>query len=182
MHDYKLVNPVIAGTFIDTYKAANAEQAAEKFWNQLAGGKYIAGDMPLFYFTIMDGANEKLSHFKLEEKREGSHASYTISAVKGTTPAKLGDAQFLSKYKEVTKKLGSQLGGKHKRHNKHDDSSSSSDSDSDDDDLFKYIRAKQAVRPIVYWWWTPSLYDVNTVFTPTFVAPISPYTQLWLPY
>ena len=49
------------------------------------------------------------------------------------------------------------------------------------DDLFKYIRSKKAVRPISYWWYTPSIYNIDTVFTPSFIAPLSPYVQLWIP-
>ena len=63
---------------------------------------------------------------------------------------------------------------------KDDSSPSSTDSDSDVDDLFKNIRLKQH-RPIVYWWYFPSVYNVDKIFTPTFVTPIAPYVQLWIP-
>jgi hypothetical protein len=75
-----------------------------------------------------------------------------------------------------------QEGGKRKRHRKDDSSSSSDSSDSDIDDLFKSIRIRNISKPIVYWWYTPSVYKVENIFTPTFVPSVAPlYTQLWIP-
>jgi hypothetical protein len=180
MPEFKLINPIIAGTFPDTYTSDTSENAASEFWNQLTGGKYITGELPKFYFTLKNTKNNSLSHFKVEEKRKGSDASFTISSLSGSGigPSNTDEKNFLVKANEIINSLQSQDGGKRKR--KYDDSSSSSSSD-DDDDLLRYIRRRQVVRPLAYWWYAPYLYKTDVLYTPTFVAPISPYVQLYLP-
>ena len=180
MQEFKLVNPLIAGTFVDTYKTESPNKAAEEFWNQFAGGKYISGELKRFYFTLMNTEDNKLSHFKVEEKRKGSNAEFTITPVTGGGISKDSEKKFLSKVQEVAKSIDGQSGGKHRRRRYEDDDSSSSSS-SDDDDLLKYIRRKRAVRPLTYWWYAPTLYNVDYTFVPTFTAPNAPYYQLWLP-
>lgn len=183
MKEYKLVNPFIAGTFVDTYKAKSVTNAAHDFWNQLAGGKYITGSVPVFYFSLMNTENNDLFHFKVKEKRTGSEVNFSIDQLKEGIK---NEDLFIKKYNDVKSTLNinnntsesEMSGGKRKRYD--DSSSSDSDSDEDLDDFFRYIRSKQTIRPIVYWWYTPSLYNIETVFTPTFVAPIAPPIQLYL--
>jgi len=184
MKKFRLVNPVITGTFNTTYEASNSDEAAKMFWKTLTEEKkYITGNVPKFLFTLMDETGN-LFHYMVKEKAEGSYADYTIEKV----DVKLSDEEekkFLEEVEKVQKnnekleeKETEQAGGK--RRKRYDDSSSSSsDSDDDIDELFKYIRLKKANRPISYWWYTPGLYNTDSVFTPTFVAPISPYVQLW---
>ena len=186
---FKLINPVIAGSFPKTYKASNAEDAGKMFWEALAiEGKYISGNVPQFIFT-MKGEDDALHHFVVSEKPDGKNASYSIKKLdiklKPEETEKLIAAS--SNAYDTAIKLASnhQEGGKHKKHHKSDDSSSSSSSDSSDDDvddLFKSIRIKSVTKPIVYWWYTPSVYKVENIFTPTFVPSVAPlYTQLWIP-
>jgi len=90
--------------------------------------------------------------------------------------------EILAKLGEVKETAEQLMTGGAKRNRYKDDVDDDSDSsDQDLDDLFKYVRLKKAVKPIVYWWYTPSLYKIDTIFTPSFVAPISPYVQLWIP-
>ena len=192
MGKFKLVNPVIIGTFNDTYESSFVDDAAKKFWETLTtDNKYITGNIPKFLFTLMDMSNEKLHHYLVKEKPEGSHADYSIVKinVELTSDQKKEFLKEVNKVRSSSEKMMNdkqieQSGGKRKRYNDvndDNDDSSSTDSDSDIDDLFKYIKLKRAIRPIVYWWYTPVIYKIDTIFTPTFVAPISPYVQLWLP-
>jgi len=182
MGKFKLVNPVIIGTFVDTYEAGSSDEAAKKFWDSLTvDNKYISGNVPKFLFTLMDTSDNELYHYMVKEKPEGSHADYSISKVDVSMTPK-DKKEFLAtidKVKEDSSKMMNQSGGKRRRYEEDDDSDDSSDSDIDD--LFKYVRLRNSFKPISYWWYTPALYNIDTVFTPNFVAPISPYVQLWIP-
>lgn len=181
MGEFKLVNPVIMGTFKDTYTAQTSADAAKQFWTNLTiDNKYITGNVPKFLFTLMNTNDEKLHHFMVREKQNGSSAEFEISNVDVT----LSDSQkgkFLAEISKVKKNVNRNIkqNGGRKHHRK--SSSSSSDSDSDIDDLFNYIKLKKAKKPLLYWWYTPTIYDVDTLFTPTFAPSYDPYVQLWMP-
>jgi hypothetical protein len=182
MGKFKLVNPVIIGTFVDTYETSSSDEAAKKFWDSLTSdNKYISGNVPKFLFTLMNTSNNELHHYMVKEKPEGSHADYSISKVDVTMTSKQ-KKEFLNEINKVrtdSSKMLEQSGGKRRRYEDDDDDDDSSDSDVDD--LFRYVRLRNAFKPISYWWYTPALYNIDTVFTPNFVAPISPYVQLWIP-
>lgn len=187
MNEYKLVNPVLLGSFNTVFKGNNPEDAAKEFWTKLTDGNYISGNVPLFLFTLKGVKNNELYHFKLQEEPHGKSADYTIQKV-DINLSKSQTDKFLNGVEEVIESSdkigGSHIGGrshKKKRRHKKDDSSSSSSSSSDEDDLFKYLRLKSITTPISYWWYTPTIYNISKIFTPTFVAPTSPYVQLWIP-
>lgn len=183
MTDFKLVNPVIIGTFENNFKAATVDDAAKSFWEKLTTSKYISGNVPVFYYSLMNQKNDEISHFKVKEMPSGGYAEYSIEKV-NIKLSKTQKDKFLKGVDNISKssvKLGgANLTGGKRRHRHRDDDSSSS-SDSDVDDLFTYLRLKSLPKPITYWWYTPTIYNVETIFTPTFVAPVSPYVQLWIP-
>lgn len=181
----QLINPVIAGSFEKTYEADVVEDAAKMFWDALAiSGKYIVGNVPKFMFTMKEEGSGKLHHFVVTESVEGKNASYSIKKIdlnlSSAESKKLIDASS-NAYNTALKIVNKhQEGGKRK--NKYDDSSTSDSSDSDIDDLFRSIRIKSVSKPIVYWWYTPTIYKVEKIFTPTFVPSVTPlYTELWIP-
>ena len=186
---FKLINPVIAGSFSKTYEASNAEDAGKMFWDALAtDGKYISGNVPKFIFTMKEEGSNMLHHFVVSETPDGKNASYSIKKLDLKLTASESSkliAASSNAYDTALKLVANhQEGGKHKKHRKYeDDSSSSSDSSDDDiDDLFRSVRIKSVAKPIVYWWYTPSIYNVENLFTPTFVPSVTPlYTQLWIP-
>lgn len=181
MGKFQLVNPVIIGTFNDTYETSSADQAAEKFWKTLTSeNKYVTGNLPKFYFSLMDTGNNSLHHYVVKESINGSYANYSIKKADVKMSSKQKD-DFLAEVSRVRSEAKSaavkeQSGGRRR----HDDSSSS-DSDSELDDLFRHVRLRNLKTPISYWWFYPKLYETDVLFTPTFVAPVSPYVQLWVP-
>lgn len=185
MGKYKLVNPVIVGTFPVNYTASVPEEAAKQFWDNLTSdNNYVTGNVPKFLFTLQDEKSNKLHHYLVKETIEGKHADYSIKEI-NTNVSESNLKKFLNKSNKVRQNVegyfsGSKRGGSKSHKKRYEDDDSSSDSD-DEDDLFKYIRLNRSIKPIVYWWFTPSIYNTKTVFTPSFVAPISPYTQLWIP-
>lgn len=184
MQKFKLVNPVITGTFSNTYEAETPEEAAKKFWEALTSdNKNITGNVPQFMFTMQGGASDELYHFKIHEKPSGSTVEYHLERIyPKITDTEMKEFLLAAETAENSAKtMVKQSGGKKRYETNDDDSSDSSSSGDDVDDLFKYIRMRSVTRPIVYWWYAPTLYKINTVFTPNFVAPISPYVQLWVP-
>ena len=188
MTDYKLVNPVIIGTFENKFKATSSDVAARTFWEKLTeSGKYISGNVPLFLFTLMETKNKKLHHFKVQELPTGKYADYSIESV-DIKMTKTQKDKFIAGVNDIEnssdKIVGGSAnlsGGKRRKHKHKDDDSSSSSSSSDDDDLFRYLRLKSTPSPISYWWYAPTIYSFEKIYTPTFVAPLAPYSQLWFP-
>lgn len=189
---FTLINPTIAGSFSKNYNTENADEAAKMFWEALAvNGKYISGNVPKFMFTMIENGSNELHHFTVSETLDNKNASYNIkkidlklsqtesnNLIKASKNAHDTALELVRNYQE---------GGKHKKRyeDDKDDSSSSSDSTDDDDDLddlFKTIRLKSIAKPIVYWWYNPTVYKVENLFTPTFIPSATPcYTQLWMP-
>lgn len=184
---FTLINPVIAGSFSKTYEAENSEEAGKMFWEALAiDNKYISNNVPKFMFTMKENGSNNLHHFSVSETPNGKNASYSIEKV----DLKLSNSEINNLISSSTnafdnaQKLASnyhQEGGKRRRDK--DDSSSSSDSSDDDlDEMFRAIRIKSVTKPIVYWWYNPTVYRVQNLFTPTFVPSVAPlYTQLYIP-
>ncbi len=186
---FELINPVIVGTLSKTYDAENVEEAGKMFWEALTvDGKYISGNVPKFMFTLKESGTDKLHHFVVTETPDGKSASYSIKKV----DVKLTNTETSNLIKASRDAYNNahnlvkehQEGGKHKkRYEDNDDSSSSSDSSDDDlDDYLRSLRIKSVSKPIVYWWYAPTVYKVGNLFTPTFVPSVTPlYTQLWIP-
>ena len=78
INKYRLVNPIIKGTFTDTYEADTTINAAEKMWKGLS--KHIVGHVPNFIFTLRELSTGSDNHFRVRENRETSN--YQISEIK----------------------------------------------------------------------------------------------------
>lgn len=185
---FTLINPVIAGSFSKEYETDSAEDAGKMFWEALTvEGKYITNNVPKFMFTMQEGGSSKLHHFVVSETPNGKNTSYSIKKL--DLKLTQSESEQLIAASENANNTAHKLaqdyqeGGRKKRYESHDDSSDSSSNSSDDiDDLFRSIRIKSVAKPIVYWWYTPTVYKVDTIFTPTFVPSVTPlYTQLWIP-
>lgn len=195
----ELVNPVVLGSFPKEFESKNANEAAHMFWKALVvDGKYVVGNIPEFIFTLKQQGSNNLHHFVVNEKLDGKNTTYTIQE-KDIKLTKKEENAFITAsanaYRNALKLSSHESDTNHTNHTNHrqeggkrkkrydDSSSSSSDSsDSDVDDLFKSIRIKSIAKPIVYWWYSPSVYKVENIFTPTFVPSVAPlYTQLWIP-
>jgi hypothetical protein len=195
MKSFKLINPLIIGQFNTEYKAEKGLEAISQFWNDLS--THLTNNVPNLYVTLKDGQNN-LSHYKIEEKLSGGSkiTDFNISEFKLNLSQKAQE-KFIKKVEGFEKKtnnnIAKQLGGakaKQSRENKetkakrYKDSSSSSSSScdsSDDEDYYNFSKYKRLTQPISMWYYAPTLYNVDSVFVPTFVNPIVPYVKLWLP-
>jgi hypothetical protein len=193
MVNFKVINPVIAGTVATDFNADSPSEAAKQFWdNVTVTNKVVVNNLPKFLFTLKDSSTDKLYHFIVREKvDENKNAEYSIEETEDDMTSEQKE-DFLNEVKRVQNRFGnenkskSQDGGakrkKIKKGGKRDkDSSSSSSSSSDDlDDYFTYVK-RNIYRPISYWWYSPSIYKIKSVFTPVFIPSVTPYVQLWVP-
>jgi hypothetical protein len=184
MPTFELINPCIIGQFKTTYNVENGLEATKSFWNDLT--PLITNNLPELIVTFQEGG--KLHHYKITEKLEGGSktANYTINKYNNKIPSKI-KSEFLNEVSSVKNKIENmvnvQTGGKKKRYNNDNSSSSSSDSTSTEegDDYYDFSRYKRLNQPIVYWWYTPSIYRVTRLYTPTFTVPLMPYIHTWVP-
>lgn len=180
MTNYQLVNPYIEGDFEKVYSGKKPLDAAEHVWGKLSG--YITGNVPRFAFTIERMSDKKLFHFVVKEKVKGNKSSTVDFSLEELNVDLNKDVskRFKTKCSELQKKA--QAGGKKKEKDEDEDDDSSSSSDSDD--LYSSIlhhKYKHMNQPILYWWYTPTLYDsvVESVYMPTFVVPLAPYVEIY---
>jgi hypothetical protein len=203
MKSYKLVNPLIIGEFKTTYNSDNGMQAIEYFWKDLTN--YITNNVPQIIVTLMDESNV-LYHYKISEKFQNSKnmVDYNISEynIDLTEKQKKDFIDNLHKYEEKTKSIVQKGGSvntenkeKNKRYNKYKKSAnkssesesesdkSSDTSDSSDFDLsesyYNFTKYKNYLQPIKIWYYTPTLYNLNNIFIPTFKPKIIPYIELY---
>ena len=186
VNTYVLVNPHIEGEFNNKTKAMNSDEAATKFYKNLS--EHFNNSVPSFYFSIQKGSSGdgKYYHFQVKEKRSNEEVSFDINPynIKGGNNIKSFQtklANFKSKFNQDAGSKSKKHGKSHKKHKDKDDESSSSSSESSDVNLYR--RAKMygtPTAPIHYWWYDPYLYNLDSLFIPTFYSYVTPYIELSL--
>lgn len=185
-HSYQLVNPQIGGTFKDTYDAKSPIEASESMWKNLS--KHIVNHVPKFMFTMRNITNNKLYHFKVNEKK--SDSSYVITQINdGKISGSKKDFDNFLKQVDVfdnKSQKGGNLGKKVKR-KRYDDSSSSSSEDYPD---VKRTSPIGVFHYNAHMYYTPTDVIVETVnstlnptlavsYVPVFKQPLEPFVVLW---
>ncbi len=172
MANYKLINPSIQGDLKNVVAAGAPLDAAKQIWTNLS--KYITNNVPSFAFTIENQDGGSIHHFKVEETKHKNEARFEIKQL----DLKL-KASDLKKFKERVSKSSMAGGKKHKHHKKDDDDDSSSSSSSDGFDTLKlYKNFSRPILPITYWWYDPYVYNLQSVYIPTFITPVLPYIEI----
>lgn len=177
MSNYKLINPYIEGNMNSSFSANSGMDAAEKTWSTLS--KHITNIVPQFAFTLENTSDGSFSHFLVKEKiGDKNSVNYNISELDKIAAS--GVKNFKKKLDNFVSSRNLSGGKKHKRHHRDEDDSSSTDSSSSSD-IFRRMKLHQmlnAPQPITYWWYDPLIYKLDSVFIPTFVAPINPYVEV----
>ena len=181
MGNYKLVNPKIAGTFESVISAKNENEAADEFWRLLTSK--VSGNIPRFLFTFENEAGDLVTYNGTETPTDNKYADYQLNKVdlKLSREQEKNLREEGAKIDKISRKI--QDGGKKKHRRRYEEDDSSSDSDDDTYTNMALLRAinKPQQQPIVYWWYTPTIYpDVTTFYVPTFAAPLSPYVEISL--
>lgn len=172
MSNYKLINPSLEGAIKITVSAKEPIDAAKQIWTNLS--KYFANDVPTFAFTLENQSGGSLHHFKVQESKNKNEATFKIETIESKLKAK-----DLKNFKARSNEAFKMHGGKHKKDKKDEDESSSSSSEAFDSlKLYKNF-SKRTLLPITYWWYNPYVYDLTSVYIPTFITPlVQPYVQI----
>lgn len=177
---FKLVNPRIIGSLNTNIEGSDATDAAHKAWATIS--EHITGNVPQFTFTLEDTTDKKLFSFQVTEAATGKYADYTISPVemKLTQDQEATFRKELSRLDKINRQMKNKQHGGDKNKKRYLDDSSSSDSDDDISvyDKLKLFNAINKPKPIIYWWYTPLVYDIDRFYVPTFVAPLMPYVEI----
>lgn len=177
MSNYKLINPYIEGDIGNSFNGRNPLDAAVNAWNTLS--KYMTNNVPKFAFSLEGSDDGKFYHFIVKESLEGGDVvDYKISEMDlEMKPNEL--KAFKNKIKKISSRK--QSGGKkhHKKDSKDDDSSSSSSTSSSEGlSYLKLYKTLTKPQPIYYWWYDPLVYKFDSVYIPSFVAPLTPYIEV----
>lgn len=171
---YKLVNPYIDGKFNSKFTGKSETEVAEKAWNSMS--KYFASNVPRFAFTMERLSDGKLCHFKVEEdKNDDEDVSYQISQM-NLKHSKKQNEQLRNKLQTVRKQHGG-----------------ADDDDDDDDSPYRIDRMEKLysklryntmsnsflASPMIYWWYNPLVYDLESFYVPVFVPQVHPYMEVW---
>ena len=183
---YNLVNPHIKGQMEISIKAKNSQVAATELYKSLS--EHFNNSVPSFYFTIQKGGsgNGKYYHYKINETRNKNEVKYNI------TELQLDNSNmdtFKTKLENIKTKTDENQEGGNKKKKKHskkkknrkkseDTTDSSSSEESDVDDVYLKVRKYHYTEPIYYWWYDPSIYNISTVFMPSFYPYLSPLTEV----
>jgi len=175
---YNLVNPVIHGTFRDTFDAHDPLDAADKFWNSFS--QHIASHVPRFVFTLREMSGGALSHFQVTESREGRSKTGTYELEQLDLEVSGKDLDTFHANVEQWNQ-SKQSGGADKPHRKRYDSSSSSSSASSSSDA-PHIKLTSPIVPIVSFNYIPRLYTYPSIANPRLVSVQTPfYTPVFRP-
>jgi hypothetical protein len=188
VNSYTLVNPNIQGEFESKLKSKNSINAAKMFYKNLS--EHFNNNIPAFYFTIQKGGSTegKYYHFNVKEVRNSKNEisfnvqPYTISNETSNIESfKNKLSTFKSKFEQAGgKKLTKKSKSKKTRKPKND-----SDSDTDLDSSDDFYRRAQTYKPVVtpplyYWWYDPYVYNLSSVYIPTFYSYVTPYLEIKL--
>jgi len=184
---YCLVNPHIIGTFETTLTADNSVIAAKTFYKNLS--QHFNNNIPKFYFTIQKGTKStgKYYHYVVKEIKKKDEVKFDIKPYVGVNN-NINIEKFESNLKNFKSKFNQQGGKKSKKSKKSHksdksrkiDDSSDSMSDIMSDSSEEFYRQARTYKPTVssplyYWWYDPNLYNLSSVFIPTFYSYQAPY-------
>ena len=176
VNSYVLVNPHIEGNFKSKIKAKNSNEAANLFYKSLS--EHFNNSVPSFHFTVQKGSSGqgKYYHFEAREERNEDQVDFTVKSVQVS-----GEENALKRFNEKLsnfKAKFAQDGGKKDKSKKKDDSS---DDESSSEDFYKRAKSYMpTTQPIYYWWYDPFVYNLNSLYIPTFYSYVTPYIELSL--
>uniref|UniRef100_A0A6C0CBJ4 Uncharacterized protein n=1 Tax=viral metagenome TaxID=1070528 RepID=A0A6C0CBJ4_9ZZZZ len=182
-NSYRLINPYVEGSIDTIVSAKNARSAGKHLYNAVS--KYFTNHVEDFNFAIQNIKSKDITHFKINEKRDGTNTN-TVDYNMIQLPDEVLSAKLNEKLMDKVDELEKQTGGK----GHFDDDSSISDSSSSDD----YLRRRDNiyVHPITRFTYfnLPYLYNTTTkfiglnandyksLFMPVFSWPISPVVEI----
>ena len=163
---FKLVNPHILDNNFSSNNES-PEDAASEIWSKFSK-KYIKKATNEFYYSI--GGNDKLYHFKVQEKIKGNKVNFNITQLESDHK---NDEKILNVINEMS-------GGKY--YDSSSSSSSSTSSSSSDDNYYHLKRRSYydnpiTYNPITYYPTVYRYYRINGIDIPHIFSYKTPYTM-----
>jgi hypothetical protein len=135
-------------------------------------------------FTFQKGGsatgNGKLYHYKVTESRNDNEVNFKLRE------HQINDEERLRGFRaRLEAHHQKQAGGKKhhkskksKKDDSSDDMSDSSDSSDVSSDDYLMGTSNNYSRSIYYWWYDPYVYNMESLFLPTFYSYVTPYVEL----
>lgn len=189
MSSYQIVNPYIEGELDTTVTGSSPEDAAVEAWETLSS--YISNNVPSFAFTLEKKNNKSLHHFLVQENIKDGTVGYKINIIKTVDKKKVLN-DFKKKIKDLRKKSQALSGGeldetdnkKKKRYKSNDDDDYDIDEFDYYEDIYDRIKMQKKqlynYQPFYYWWYNPLIYNLNSVYIPTFMPTFYPFLEIQL--
>tara|TARA_A100001015_G_scaffold317779_1_gene435648 strand:+ start:10603 stop:11193 length:591 start_codon:yes stop_codon:yes gene_type:complete len=193
VNSYVLINPKIKGSFKSMIKSNNSQEAAKTFYKNMS--EHFNNNLPKFYFSLQKGKSGKgkIYHFEVREIKKNDDVKFSINSfnMKGENSV---NKKLLKKLKMVNSKINQSGGAKKKKSKKKSSkkkskgNKKSSQKDNyieDIDDLDDVLTTEMAIvpvmnNPIYYFWYDPFIYQVGSIFIPTFYSYVTPYIEIEL--
>ena len=177
---YVLVNPYIQGNMKNKIEANNSNIAAKLLYQNLS--EHFNNAVPQFNFTIQKGGSGegKYYHFQTTEVKNKNKVNFTIKSLDVKSSNLESFKERLSNCKNKIQNGGKKDKKSKKHKKKSKDSSESESDDSSDSDLYiKNISTYKSLvnQPINYWWYDPYVYNLDSIFVPTFYPYITPLIE-----
>jgi len=181
MPTYTLVNPIIDSNINLNFKGDNHLEASKKAYKTIS--KFFSNKVKNYNFTLVRNKkntndftkiNDKyFYHFNVKEKNDDD-IKFTIKEI-SKKPLFLGE--FKERIDKQFKKNTDLTGG----HTKNKFYNFDFDNDDIEDDF--YVKRNKILPTINTWWYSPLLYNIDSMYLPTFIAPLSfPYLIDFTPY
>lgn len=182
MSEYQLINPYVEGSFNRSFKGKDVLDVANKVWEGIS--ENITNNVPKFAFTLEKTSDKKLFHFIIKEIVTDGNIDFSIEQLKLPNTQK-SNKHLKAEVKKLLDRRNSQAGGKKKDKDKDKDDDDDSSSSSSDEDIFNRVMQPSYINhgyPFTYWWYSPTIYELDRVYVPTFVSPLMPYVELSTSY
>lgn len=201
VNSYVLINPVIKGSFKSMIKSNNSQEAAKTFYNNMS--EHFNNNLPKFYFSIQKGKSGKgkVYHFEVREAKVNDDVKFAINQynMKGeesinkkllekVSAIKKSSQRGGAKKKKSSKKKSSKKRSKKKSSKKGSRGGRKSKKNTMEDledleDLEDVLTTEMAIvptlnNPMYYFWYDPFIYQVSSLFIPTFYQYITPYIEI----
>ena len=188
---YRLINPLIVGSFPTLVRASNSFSAGKKLYDSLSDNfvNHVEG----FYMTIQNVFTKKLTHFKITEKRDNNisengttRVDYELDRLTGNLPIEL-EEKLINEVSSLDQTGGKKSKRRHIDFNDDDDDIDDFDDDSTSDSSEDYYsNIDRPISKFVYFYLPyygiktvgVSPLDVGRIFLPMFSLPINPILEI----
>src|SRR5579863_2838814 len=97
---YRLINPYVEGSIETISHEKNPYNAGKKFYNKLS--EYFTNHVEDFYMSIMNVETKNLTHYHIQENREGDSVYFYMKVLPEKLPAET-EKKLISEINKIKK-------------------------------------------------------------------------------